>query len=890
MDNPEIIPEQTTIVLPGRRAGAFLKNELKTQTNYKGFAPEILSIEDFIAKIAGLQMLDSTSTLFAFYKTYVSLTPEKERENFETFYSWALHLINDFNEIDRYLIDAQNFFGYLGEIKNIEHWSLATPQTELVKNYIGFWDKLSDYYNHFIQELLKNQTAFQGLMYRQAAAKISDFLEDYPNQIIFVGFNALNNAEQEIINKVLETKKGEILWDIDRVFLDDPMNEAGLFIRKYLKNQPESTEISFVSDTYSDFKNIHIIGVPKNVGQAKILGEILKEISTENAAVVINDESLLSPVLNSLPPEIEEVNITMGLPLEQTPPASFFEILFKLAVEKNNTYYYKNVLEVLNHPTLNFKGDQTVYELQRDIIKNNKVFISAEEILKYTEGKNKEILQLCFVHHHKDIFGFLDTLLNLTDLLRPDNPADSPLEAEYLFHFNRLFKKLHNLLKKFNPLDSIEGLHRIYSDLLNTESVDFSGSPFTGLQIMGMLETRVLDYDTVIMTSVNEGVLPSGKSTGSFIPYDLKKQYGLPTYKEKDAVYAYHFYRLLQRAKNVYLLYNAESSGLNAGEKSRFLYQMEVEKPEAHSLHQHLISPDSKSAPITPAVIEKTPEIMTVLKKIAAGGFSPSALTTYIRNPMDFYRNYILGIKDTDEVEETISALTLGNVVHNTLENFYKPLEGNHLTPEDLKKMKAKTIEEVNHQFKEIYSSLPIKEGKNLIIYEVAKKFVFNFLQYEAELINANSLKILHIESADLKQEISVPGLDFPVFIKGRVDRVDELNGNIRVIDYKTGVTEQKNLNVPEWKDITENEEKNKAFQVLCYAYMLNRLKNYNPIYAGIISFRNLGAGFMSFGLGKGKNTVREIDSNLLDSFQEELIRLIAEIFDADTPFIEKEI
>jgi len=410
---------------------------------------------------------------------------------------------------------------------------------------------------------------------------------------------------------------------------------------------------------------------------------------------------------------------------------------------------------------------------------------------------------------------------------------------------------------------------------------------------MGMLESRVLDFETVIISSVNEGVLPSGKSNNSFIPFDVKLQYNLPTYKEKDAVYSYHFYRLIQRAKQVHILYNTEADVLNGGEKSRLITQLELEG--IHTITHKLVLPDVSLSKPTLHHIYKTPNVLERLKDIANKGFSPSSLTNYIRNPIDFYNQKVLKIGEYDEVEETIAANTLGNVIHNTLEDFYKPLEGKQLTVDHVKHMKTLVDTTVTNHFKAFYKQGDITRGKNLIVYEIAKRYINNFLNLEIdELQNGNKINIVAIESEN-KVLIDLKELDFPVYLTGKVDRVDQYNGTTRIIDYKTGKVLQNQVEVIDWEDLTTDYAKySKSFQVLCYAYAMFKDRKVNlPLEAGVISFKNLSSGFLKFAkkestYDRNKNTL--IYNDTLQFFETELKKLILEICNPEMDFVEKEI
>ena len=409
-----------------------------------------------------------------------------------------------------------------------------------------------------------------------------------------------------------------------------------------------------------------------------------------------------------------------------------------------------------------------------------------------------------------------------------------------------------------------------------------------------MLESRVLDFETVIISSVNEGILPSGKSNNSFIPFDVKLENNLPTYKEKDAVYTYHFYRLLQRAKNIYILYNTEADVLTGGEKSRFITQLELEG--IHNIKHQIIAPEVPVVLSKPNVIEKNENLKLKLQELAEEGFSPSSLTNYIRNPIDFYYQKMLKIKEHNEAEETVAANTLGTVVHNTLEDFYKPLVDTFLSVDCIKNLMSHIEEKVTFHFKKEFKEGDITKGKNLIIFEIAKRYVYNFLDLEvADLKAGNKIKIIAIE-ANNSVSVDIPELNFPVKIKGKVDRVDQYNGITRIIDYKTGRVEQNKVEIVNWDDISTDYNKySKSFQVLAYAYMMSLSNKIQlPFEAGIISFKNLNAGFLKFSKkDKPGNYAKKdalITNKTMEDFSFELKKLIIEICNPDIPFTEKEI
>ena len=885
-------------ILPSKRAGSYLLKELSIVSDSTVFAPPIFSVEEFTELISGLQVIDNTTSLFEFYEVYKNQS--KDAEDFETFISWAQSLIQDFNEVDRYLIDYKPFFDYLSGIQDINHWYLQKEKTELIQRYLKFWKELPSFYEALSTRLVSKGQGYQGLIYRKASERIQDYMGENKQKHVFIGFNALNASEQYIIQQLLENSQAEVFWDLDHIFYSDSSHAASLFIRDYLKNWNyyQQNNYSGFTSNYSKHKNIEFVGVPKNIGQAKYIGEILTGMDTkqlENTAIVLGEEELLLPVLNSLPEEINELNITMGFPIKNAPVNSLFESLFNIHLHGNGEYYHKDIVSIIKHPSILPLLKPYSEELISRINSENLVYLKYEEIKTAFPEELNEIIKFCFEPKQdsvsKLISNFHGLIHSLKQYLKQENDK---IGLEFLYHFHVLFNKLENLNTRYPHLKTIKSLFNFYKELLSTETLDFQGKPFQGLQLMGMLESRALDFENVIITSLNEGVLPAGKSDNSFIPYDLKQEYKLPTYREKDAVYTYHFYRLLQRAKNVFLLYNTEAEGLNSGEKSRFLTQLEIEKQENHSLKKILISPKVPIQEKTLKEVKKSPEIMARIKSLANYGFSPSALTTYIRNPLDFYYQYILGIRDQEEVEETVAFNTLGTVVHNVLENFYKPFEGIVISEEIIKNFIEKADKEVEKEFIKTYSKIPLNKGKNLLIFEVAKRYLHNFLKFELKrLKTGQEIEIIQIEN-DLKVALPIENLPFSVYLRGKVDRFESANGIPRIIDYKTGKVETKHMGVIDWIEITKDYDNySKSFQVLTYASLIALEKGLTfPAEAGIISFKNLKSGFLKFEKKEAgsRNKDSMITQETLRLFQTELKRLIVEICNPEIPFTEKEI
>jgi hypothetical protein len=899
--------EDLVFILPSKRAGVFLKHQLPTLLEAPIFSPQILSIEEFVEELSGLQNVSNTELLFRLYDTYKELTKVPDLEPFDSFSKWAQILLQDFNEIDRYLIPHEHIFDYLNAIKELNHWSLETEQTDLIKNHLKFWKRLKDYYVAFTDDLLQSKQGYQGLIYREASENLEAYIENNSGKkYIFLGFNALNISESNIIQGLLQNELAHIYWDIDTTFINDSIHDAGLFTRAHRThwNYFKTHTFNWVTSYYTEKKNIQVIGIPKLIGQAKYIGQLLEELNytnknLSNVAVVLGEENLLMPVLNSIPKSITKLNVTMGLPLRYVPLASFFEHLF--SIHKNNTqsFYYKDVIAILSHPSVynlfEDGGTNISSYLVEFIQKNNLVYITSKDLCQQVSSHTELITLLFRPWKDKSVIA----LKHCSDLIFKmktnfdTNKQNHSLELEYLYRFNTLFNQLSKLNTTYAHLHSITTLHSIYKELLSSETLDLKGEPLEGLQIMGMLESRVLDFETVIISSVNEGILPSGKTNNSFIPFDVKVENNLPTYKEKDAVYAYHFYRLLQRAKNVYILYNTEIDALKGGEKSRFITQLEIEG--IHKIKHTIGSPEVPIVEKKLKQITKTPLVIEALKKLALKGFSPSSLTNYMRNPIDFYYEKVLGIRQFDAVEENIAANTLGSVIHNTLEDFYKPLEGDLLMLNHLKMFKTKIKDTVTKHFKDLYKDGDFTKGKNLIIFEIAQRYILNFITTEIQsLKKGHHIKIIAIE-ADEKIEINIEGLNFPIKLTGKVDRIDQFNGITRVIDYKSGKVEQNKVEIVNWEDLTTDYDKySKSFQILCYAYMMHQKKHITlPIEAGIISFKNLNAGYLKFGKKTSTHSRSRdqlITEETINKFETELKKLIIEICNPNIDFIEKEL
>lgn len=907
LQNHSVNSSDLLVVLPNKRAKVFLLNELKETTTTTLFSPDIISIEDFIQDIAGIRTLDSIELLFQFYKVYLETADDQPKDTFDVFANWAKTLLQDFNEIDRYLLDPDKILKYLENIKEIEHWSVSIEQrTDLIENYLRFWKKLPNYYHSLYQTLVSQGKGYQGLIYREAVENINHFSNQISQSqhIIFAGFNALNQAEERIIQHLLTCEKAIVYWDIDETFLNDYQHDAGLFQRKIKSSWPfyKTHPYEWIFNQYKSEKNINIISTSKSVGQAKIVGEIISNcidegnVDLQKVAIVLADENLLLPVLHSLPSQIEALNITMGFSSKNNPAQLLISKLFKLHTnalnkdEKNYVFYYKEVLEILNHPLVEPHIHSN--ELVNKINFNNYTFITLKRLKELYNSEN-ELFNLIFEKWNFSANQVVEQLTEILLLIKSRLDYNSEEEKITRAFIYSIFKVLNKLKSYFTDvegtsIDTIDNLQAIYKQVIDEAEVSFEGEPLTGLQIMGVLESRVLDFETVIITSVNEGKLPSGKSTNSFIPYDVKIEYGLPTYKEKDAIFAFHFYHLLQRAKDVYLIYNSDSDGYDAAEKSRFITQLEVEQQKRHTTVFEYYNPTVPTIAYQPVSVPKTEKVMVRLREIADNGFSPSSLTTYIRNPIQFYFQRVLRISEVDEVEENIAINTLGTIIHKALEELYRPLIGRLMTVIDVQNCLAKVDEETLKQFKLVYKEGEIKKGRNLLAFEVAKQNVTNFLNQEMVSIeNGDEIQIIALEQ-NFERLLEHPKLPFPVLIKGNVDRIEYRNGKTRIIDYKTGKVEQKSLTLKQWTGLAAEIKNDKIIQVLAYAFMFQEQLNGREMEAGILSFKNLKSGFLPFTFKEDKEVVSIISEEIMQNYTNQIVDLLAEIMNEEIPFTEK--
>lgn len=901
--------DNVCVVFPSKRAGLYLKKYLSEKIDKSVWLPQIFAVEDFISELSSFELTDNITLIFELFEIHKEIEND-ESKSVEDFLNIADLMLHDFNDIDLYLVDPKSVFSYLSESKAISMWNLDGKElTAFQKKYLKFYNSLYEYYTKFKTRLINNRILYQGAQYRIVAENIKHIsIEKKWEKIYFVGFNALTTAEESIIKSLQKLGIAEIFWDADTYYVDNDLQEAGKFMRFY-QQKWNSKNINWKSDLFkNDVKSIDIIGISLKSGQAKYAGNIISEwLKTdkklENSAIVLSDENLLFPLLNSLPSEIENFNLTMGLPFKNSLLYNLIDSIlllhenkFKLNVDskKSNGFYFKDIINVVDNPFLKSFYNYDLFLKQ--IRHSNRIFYNYNEILKYKESDN-DVLKYIFA----DWITEDDCLKNLTLLIRQlkqvaEEKENNKFENEIIYFFARLLHDLNSLLAIKTEKLSVSGFRKLFKRFISSRSIPFYGEPLEGLQIMGVLETRVLDFEKIVLLSVNEGVLPASKSYNSFIPVDIRKLFGMPDFSDKDAIFAYHFYRLIQRAKNISILYNTEPDEFSDGDKSRFIYQIISELPDYNKnikINEYIVNVITEETENNLAItIKKDKNIFEKLDKIAITGFSASKIIDHINCPLQFYFKNIVGISELEETEEVIEANTLGKVIHEVLAELYKPYVDKIINVSDVEKMIPQIDELTDFYFNELYKDGEISYGINLLTVKMSKIYIRNLLNndiiYLNQLLNENKYQTIKMLEKKMEMIIDLNSPEIPLIkLKGFVDRVDAENGEIRIVDYKTGKVEDRYLKINEFTQLKSDAKLSKCFQLAVYALLYARENpDYDKeIWTGILSLRNISQGFMNF---KYNNSDYLTLHNLID-FEDVIKEILSEIFRKDIDFVQTE-
>jgi len=920
------------VILPNRRSHIFLKNELSLLAKSTIWSPNIFSIDDFVFEISDLSPSEPISLLFELYSLYLK-EENDEKQGFDEFASWGETLLKDFNDLDHYLIDSSKLYNYLNEVKAIERWNAdGEPLSENEKLFLKFYNSFETYYKGMRNQLLEKKVAWQGLACRSLVENPECFENRSYKHYIFAGFNALTPAEDALISHLKKDGKATVLWDFDKYYLENKNHEAALFARRHLKRDPK---LSFVGDAFNQKKDIKIIGAPKNIGQVEYAVQLLKKIANGEekssngekinlgeVAVILNEGMLAFPLISAMPPEVGKYNLTMGLPFKLSPLFGLLDQWINMQINnqqlakarsssKNVPFYLRDISQLLAHPYIvslvKSWGLETFSELKynlNDANKNNRAFLTVKGVKEFLLT-NSKLAELSFLFEEwsdnvEKMISAMEKMIEVFISLFCDSEQSEiyHLDREFLFVFNKVIIRGHDLLESFPKGEEISAfaMSRILLQLARQSTVPFKGEPLQGVQVMGMLESRTLDFKYIIMLSANEGCLPSTATDNSFIPFDVKREFGLPTFKTRDAVMAYHFYRLMQGCEKGWLLYNTEAELLGGGDKSRFLTQMLYElksyNPQIELSNSLLAEqPIIEGVDFSPHGIEKS-VVYKKLLKFAQNGISASSLNVFISCPLRFCLQNVLGIAPPDEAAEKIDASVFGTVVHGALEELFNECvkdSGTLLKAENLELLLPKVNKTVDSEFAKVYAKGDIEHGKNYLIKQVACRMVSNYLRTEIAQIKKDKTKQIfttYIESERRLEhsiKIKVENDFVECKIKGFVDRIDQRSGVVRILDYKTGKVEAKDLKLENIEDVFTNPKYAKLNQLVLYAWLYKCDKKWNDdkVSSGIIPLKHPLAGLF-FANEKNDDILKD---SLLQEYEENLFNILEELLNPNGSF-----
>lgn len=868
-----------TFILPGKRPVVFIKKILQ-EKQYSGVLPEFFTVEELIKKIAGKQEVKGISLWLFAYDIYRNSV---ENEDLSQFLKWFPTLLKDWDDMLKFADDSSAVLQYMLDEERIKNWGedLGAEDGPRRRN-LNFWRKMNLFLPILKSKLDEKNWATSGMIHESAKKKIKDFVQQSTETYVFAGFNAFTPVEELLVKSLLQFEKAECFFQSDRYYMEDERQEAGKFLRRHRtwKEFNDHRKFRWIEDDFNEPKNIDVYEVSGNVTQTFLLPKIFEKLNQENlndTAVVLLDENLLPAALDAMS-SAGKLNITMGFPLKNLSFSNAAKQVFHLQkqLEKNkSSVYYNDVLTILQEMPKTQEDEKIIADFVRFIEDRNVAYISTKNLNSLLAGLSFFPLLI-----KQDARKLIDYFINFCEELKFRELDD--VMYENVSYFERSFKIIRNQFSPYSFELNTETLEVLVSQLISSETIDFQGEPLQGLQVMGLLETRLLNFKNLIMLSVNEGKLPLGNSQNTYLPYDVREQFNLHTFLENDSIYAYHFYRLLQDSQNVSLLYNALASGVNAGEKSRFITQIDIESK--HQLNKYISENSSEPMSQQPMEVEKTELVLERLEKWKEK-VSASHLTSYLYNPLDFYLSKILGTKEATEIEEELSVRSYGNLVHYALQFIYQKFIGKVLTENDLQKSIDHldeamdfAIEELKHQ-KEFYD-----KGMNFIHKAIAERVVRQVVSYDLELLqNGNSLEIIDVEG-------KFENIDFvideesgeKVSFLGYIDRVDRLNGRLRIIDYKTAKTKNLNVKIKEDKrdDYFFSSDRKQALQLCIYHYSVNKMPAYRN--------ENVQTCIWSFADVKNGPVPLNFDETTLDDAMVSVGNLILEILNPEIPFTEK--
>ena len=897
-DNPGST-EQVLVVFNNHRSELFLRQQFRKISAAEGsafFLPQTMVIDDLVAQLGDTEVVPPEFLLFELYRIHMEMEGEERKyQTFEDFIPFGELMLRDFSEVDRYLVDARDLFQNLHGLKQIGEWDIEDPHlSEFQQGYLRFYRSLYDYYTRLRQRLSARGQAYAGMAYRSVAERIGQLADGCPwRQVYFVGFNAISECERTIIGEYVRRGIGHLLTDGDSYYYDDPRQEAGYFLRKH---SPEFAELGHFGPSLfatSDMK-ITIVECPENVLQCKFTGQLLSQHpdwlgDAEGTAIVLADESLLIPTLNGLPEVADNdyrVNVTMGFAYADSQLHALVLKLLSLYRRRNDRgYYHSDVVEVLSDWYVSRLAGlaSARYEVTSLLERSNLVRVGAADLQGLIPDSLASDLFPPAALSPEECVARIQRVVAL--LSAEGTLTDNPRERQATGALVKVTDYLAQLQEEYHFIQNIDTLEKIYTRIAQRHTIAFLGEPLSGLQILGMLETRNLDFNRVILLSASEGVLPAARNDSTLIPHELKRAFHLPTYEERDSVYAYNFYRLLQRADEVYLVYSSGSDTTGKGEESRLLKQVrsELARRFPKTIHVADLVVDTggdlhRNSEPDPTLGAKSEAAMQTLFGISERyGFSPTALGNYAECPLKYYYMTILGLKEQDTLEDDIDASQLGEAVHNVLRDIYQPYVGREVEEQGLVEARKDIAPLLDREMQSLMAGGRVAEGRNLFLRSVALTQLDRVLQREARLIHEGH----RIELVAVEQDYSYTLWEqdgHPVRIDGRVDRIDRFDGTLRVIDYKTGSVIPTDLVLTARKTAIPG----KWLQLMCYALMYRRrFPSAESFRAGIYPLRYLQSDVMLARWEKQE----ELTEALVDQFEERLRAILAELLDPSQPF-----
>ena len=907
-----------SIIFPNRRAGLYFQKALSKKTKKTTWSPKVQTMEEFVQGFTDIKISDDVadSILLNHYlfKTIQKHQEEESKVSFDNFYFWGQILIKDFDDVDLSLRDESKIFKLIKDQKEIDEsfsfldkenyekiksfWTKFFPTMSVnQKNFKTTWKILLNVYKDYKRVLLKNKIAYKGLVYKEFLKKISSEVIDSNKEYLFVGFNILSNSEKKIIKYFIKENSSMAFWDFDKYYYNDYKQEAGDAFREFSDDKIlNSTFPKYVPDNFNSVnKKISSIGIGSQVGQSKVLGNLLsKKINNKNfdqdkVLILLPDENLLLPVLNSIPDSINKINVTMGLTLSETPLFSLVQLIIKIHKKTfirdfKKCNYYKDVLELISHPYIYQKSSESSDKIISEIRDNKIIYVDHKYLIE-----SSEVLNTILVEDD----SIINILQKASNFLFNSSTDLGKLDREYI----KSFLEILDRIKKINiEFKSLSNQSKLLNQIFKMIRIPFSGEPLSGLQVMGVLESRNLDFDDVYILSMNEGDFPRKLYNISFIPYNIRKGFQLETLDSMDKVYSYLFYRVIQRAKNITLIYNTNSSFSSKGEKSRYIKQVSSESN--YKINDFSVTDKLEIDNKPKLSIPKSKEIIDKLQnRFCNGGYmSPSAIKDYMDCPLRFYYRYVANIREVNPISSEILKPDFGKITHKALEILYSDIikgnsEGN-INKNDFFKLKngvSGSLEKViRAHFKLKKKNQFFMEGNNIILYEIMKDYIKKIISFDELYAPFEIIDLEGDKNSGYYKNINLPN-NKTVKISGIVDRVDKKNNLYRIIDYKTGGDTKRIKDIDSLFSDKRTERNDAVFQLFYYSLLLhNKLNDNLPIRPGLMNIREINNKNFNINIIINNKLVTSINEYLED-FEKKLIKKLSEIFDIKVPFTQND-